>query len=666
MAELSDMKKMNQLRARVSALVTDPDTAASLQPWYAYFCKRPGFSDTYLQAFNRPNVTLIDTAGAGIDRITADGAVVGDTDYPLDCLILSTGFELGTDFVRRYGYEAFGPDGTRLTEAWAQGPHTLHGMQSHGFPSLFFMGFIQTAQPVSITYALDEQATHIAYLINEAREARRGVRRGNRGGCPGLGGRDGGLAQAGPALPPGLHPWFLQRRGSPGDQPVRHHRQPIQRRPAAVLLDAGAVAPGRDARGRPPDRTARLTQKERSMAGILDGIRVIDLASWVFVPGAAAILADWGAEVIKIEHPVTGDPLRGLNATALPSDAPHVMLEQANRGKRSIALDVTTPGGRQVFDRLIGTADVFMTNWLGKTRRREKIDVADLQALNDRLIYVRGSGQGPKGEEADRPGYDATTYWYRAGFAYVLSPEELEWPIGSRLGLGDLPSAAMLAGGVAGALFARERTGETPVVDASLLSCAAWHLAPDISYGKIRPSAQRTLVGRGDPRNPIANLYRTKDDRIISLVMMDSDRYWTDFCTRIGRPDLIDHERFHHSSVRAQHGPELMAILDEVFAARTLAEWRPVLHEMKGAYGIVQTPAEAAVDPQMVANGFIAPVQGRAGAEVWLTSGPIQYDEAPTVMRPMPQLGEHTDEVLPSLGYDCDEIVSLKVAGAVL
>jgi crotonobetainyl-CoA:carnitine CoA-transferase CaiB-like acyl-CoA transferase len=400
------------------------------------------------------------------------------------------------------------------------------------------------------------------------------------------------------------------------------------------------------------------------MTKILQDVRVVELASWVFVPAAAAVLADWGADVIKIEHPLTGDPVRGLSASSIPTNSPNAAWEQSNRGKRDLALDVTAPRGREVLRRLLEGADVFLTSWLAKQRRRFSIDVADVRAWNPDIIYARGSGYGPRGGEADRAGFDATAYWYRAGFADSLSPDELEWPVGQRIGIGDFPSGAMLAGGVAGALFHRERTGEATVVDASLLSQAAWTMAPDIINGKINPDQRRLMVGRGDARNPIANLYRTQDSRLISLVMMDSDRYWDDFATRVGLGHLVDDPRFNHSSVRQENAVELIALLDELFASKSLAEWRPVLFGMKGAWCVVQTAAEVAVDPQVEANGYLQKVEG-AERDLWLTAAPVQYDQEPPTLHRTPAHGEHSEDILQEIGYGWDEIIELKLEGVV-
>jgi len=166
---LADYRKMNQVRARVDSIVRDPETAAALKPWYRQFCKRPCFHDEYLQTFNRPNVTLVDTHGKGVERLTENAVVANGREYPVDCLIFATGFEVGTSYTRRAGYDIVGRGGRTLSEAWADGLRTLHGLTTHGFPNCFFLGFTQTAITISVPIALDEQASHVAYMVKEAR-----------------------------------------------------------------------------------------------------------------------------------------------------------------------------------------------------------------------------------------------------------------------------------------------------------------------------------------------------------------------------------------------------------------------------------------------------------------------------------------------------------------
>ncbi|HSS08503.1 MAG TPA: CoA transferase, partial [Acidimicrobiales bacterium] len=288
------------------------------------------------------------------------------------------------------------------------------------------------------------------------------------------------------------------------------------------------------------------------MSGVLDGVRVLEVASWTFVPSAGAVLSDWGADVIKIEHPETGDPQRGLITSGLVPSGPsavNFMMEQPNRGKRSVGLDIATPGGLELLYHLAEKADVFLTNFLPPARRRLKIDVEDIRAHNPDIIYARGTGQGVRGPDAEKGGYDGASFWARGGVAMALTPPTLPWPIGQRPAFGDLAGGMTIAGGIAAALFNRQRTGEARVVDISLLGLAAWMLSPDVVASKLFGDVFDTKrFSREDLPNPIVNNYRTKDGRFIALMMLESDRYWADFCRHVDRPELIDDPRFVDSA----------------------------------------------------------------------------------------------------------------------
>src|SRR5579883_888174 len=224
------------------------------------------------------------------------------------------------------------------------------------------------------------------------------------------------------------------------------------------------------------------------MTEVMRGVRVLEVASWTFVPSAGAVLADWGADVLKIEHPAFGDPQRGLVTMGLAPGGPssvNFMMEQPNRGKRSVALDLATPGGLELLYRLAETSDVFLTNFLPAARQRLRIDVEHIRARNPRIVYVRGTGQGVKGPEAEKGGYDGASYWARGGIAESITPEGLEAPVSQTAAFGDLNGGMTIAGGIAAALFRRERTGEPSVVDVSLLGLAAWTMSPGVVAAKL-------------------------------------------------------------------------------------------------------------------------------------------------------------------------------------
>jgi crotonobetainyl-CoA:carnitine CoA-transferase CaiB-like acyl-CoA transferase len=407
------------------------------------------------------------------------------------------------------------------------------------------------------------------------------------------------------------------------------------------------------------------------MGGVMDGVRVLEVAQWWFVPAAGAVLADWGADVIKIEHPVTGDGQRGLAAVGFKSTEGNVdfMMQQSNRGKRSVGIDIAKPEGRELLYRLAERSDVFLTNFLPDARERLQIDVEHIRARNPNIVYVRGSGHGPKGPDAGKGGYDATSFWSRGGIAHALTPAGVETPIMQRAAFGDSIGAMTVAGGIAAALFGRERTGHAPVVDISLLSTAMWVLAPDVVASKLVAGGGSFIprFGREQAPNPVGNSYKTKDGRWLLLMMLQADKHWPDFCRHVERPDMIDDPRFASGAARFQNRVACIAILDEIFASRTLAEWRSAFATLEGPWAPMQTAEELHDDPQAVANGYLPEVDGGDKGRFKLVASPVQFDEAPAAIRgPSPEMGQHTEEVLLELGLEWDDLVRHKQAGAIL
>jgi crotonobetainyl-CoA:carnitine CoA-transferase CaiB-like acyl-CoA transferase len=402
------------------------------------------------------------------------------------------------------------------------------------------------------------------------------------------------------------------------------------------------------------------------MSGILAGVRVVEVAQWWFVPSGGAVLADWGADVIKIEHPVTGDPQRGLVTSGFfpPTGGVNFMMEQSNRGKRSVGLDLGHPRGRELLYKLIETADVFLTNFLPAARRRLEIDVEHVRRVNPRIVYARGHGHGVRGPDVEKGGYDAASFWSRGGIAHALTPRGADRPIMQRAAFGDSAGGMTVAGGIAAALFHRERTGDSPVVDVSLLGTAMWILAPDIVMTKLTDQ-EMPAFDRGEAPNPIVNSYRTRDGRWIFLNMLQPDRFWADFCRHIGRDDMIDDPRFANGMARFQNRQACVAELDRTFAARTLAEWRVALADVEGVWAPMQSAREVHDDPQAQANGYLPLVDRGDGTTFTLVASPVQFDEAPPALRPAPEMGQHTEEVLLDLGLDWQELASLKDAGAI-
>jgi crotonobetainyl-CoA:carnitine CoA-transferase CaiB-like acyl-CoA transferase len=401
----------------------------------------------------------------------------------------------------------------------------------------------------------------------------------------------------------------------------------------------------------------------------MNGIRVVEVASWTYVPVAGAVLAEWGADVIKIEHPEMGDPQRGLAAMGLvptgPGGVAH-MMELPNRGKRSVGLDMKTEEGRQLLLKLCERADVFLTNFRPQARRKLRIDVEDVRAVNPDIIYVRGSGQGQRGPESERGGYDGCTFWARGGPADIVSDPD-DYPIAQPgPAFGDVIGGLTIAGGISAALFHRQRTGEAVIVDNSLLATSMWATgASSLAAGLFgigrMPKGDRTKVP-----NPIVNTYKTADGRYLSLVMLESDRYFGDLVGLLGAPQLADDPRFVDAAARAQNSTACVGALDELFAKKTLTEWMEILMAAKGVWAAVQTPGEVLEDPMALANGYVRDVEARSGTVFRMVASPLQFDETPPDLTRGPDHGEHTDEVLAELGLDMDEILDLKVKGAVL
>jgi crotonobetainyl-CoA:carnitine CoA-transferase CaiB-like acyl-CoA transferase len=402
---------------------------------------------------------------------------------------------------------------------------------------------------------------------------------------------------------------------------------------------------------------------------VLDGIRVVEVAMWAYVPSAGVVLAEWGADVIKVEHPESGDPQRGLVSSGLIGGGANAdfAVETPNRGKRSIGIDIASDDGRDVLMQLVKTADVFVTSMRPSARAKLRIEVDDVRAANPNIVYVRGSALGQRGPEADRGGYDFSTYWGRAGSADTATSKSMEYPANQPGGgYGDFIGGLTIAGGTVAALLHRERTGEALVVDSSLLAMGAWAtgftLALCSAYGLEKlPSGTRY-----DVPNPAVGTYKTKDGRFLSVVLLQSDRFWPDFVARLDHEALRTDHRFADAPSRAENKRACIEALDEAFAAKTLDEWKVALDGFDGVWAPVQTVTEVARDPQAEANGYVQDLTDSEGRTLRVAASPIQFNETPPEMKRAPLHGEHTDEILDELGLDIDQILDLKVKGAVL
>jgi crotonobetainyl-CoA:carnitine CoA-transferase CaiB-like acyl-CoA transferase len=392
------------------------------------------------------------------------------------------------------------------------------------------------------------------------------------------------------------------------------------------------------------------------------GVRVVELAQWVFVPVSGALLADWGADVVRVER-LDGDPYRGLATQGIGTDSGGVNLSVAlaNRGKRSIALDLQTDQGKEAIHRLLENADIFLTSLRGGALQRLGLDAEALTKRYPKLIYARGHGFGVRGPDAGLPGYDSSAFWSRGGVGHVLTPPDRDQPIGQRGAMGDRNGAMSLAFGMAAALLKRERTGHGSVVDVSLLATAMWTLSSDV-LAALQGAKPRAFGDRGATPNPLVGTYGTSDGRHVQLVFLQPDRYWPQLCQLLGRPDLAEDPRFADIKVRRENKEACMAELDAEFGKRTFEEAKALLAQMDAPWAPMQAVEELLDDPQVLANGYIGTVKD-GDLEYRLPAVPVQFDEQPPPLRRAPEHGEHTESILLEIGYTWDDIAAMREAG---
>jgi crotonobetainyl-CoA:carnitine CoA-transferase CaiB-like acyl-CoA transferase len=406
------------------------------------------------------------------------------------------------------------------------------------------------------------------------------------------------------------------------------------------------------------------------MTDVLRGVRVVELASWTYVPSAGAALADWGADVIKVEDVAAGDPGRALVIGGFTRDAARAdvdfILELGNRGKRSIAIDIKSDIGRDYFGRLLATADVLLTNWLPAALERARLTVEDIRAFNPDIIIARGTGTGVRGPDRNKGGFDAATYLSRGGVAYTLTPFGTETPAVQGPGFGDLQGGITLAGGVCAALFHRERTGEPSIVDSSLLAQAMWSIAPSISVADLFDIDGIPGAPPGLAINPLVNRYKTRDNRWIQLVFLQPDRFWAGFCERIGRPELATDPRFVPSSNLIANAGEACALVAETFASQDLDHWQKALEDEPGVWAALATPKETLHDPQVEPNGYVVTNVDAKGNKYQIVAAPVQFDETPPAPARAPEHGQHTEEILLELDLSWDDISAAKDTGAIM
>ncbi|PJE11047.1 MAG: carnitine dehydratase [Mycobacterium sp.] len=407
------------------------------------------------------------------------------------------------------------------------------------------------------------------------------------------------------------------------------------------------------------------------MIKVMQGIRVLEVAQFTFVPAAGAILADWGADVVKVEHPTRGDTQRGfLNMGGIQIDPDrHPLMEHPNRGKRSVGIDVSTPGGQEVLYELAKVSDVFLTNYLPSHRQKNKFDVEHIRAANPDIVYARGSAYGDKGPERGTGGYDGTAFWTRSGVGYALTPAELGGALGQGIpAFGDSIGGMFIAGGISAALLHRERTGEAIELDVSLLSTAWWAAGASVTQGMETGEVMRTpMPGSLAPSvNPFMGNYLTSDGGTINLCIISPTGLIRDTFEHLGIPAAADDPRFSEVLPLIQNAGAAAKLIADAFAGKPFAYWRQHLKTMKGQWAPFQSLLDLAQDEQAIANDMIAEVEvASGGAPFKVVRGPVQFNHEPLETTRAPQASEHTEIVLMEIGMDWDRIAALKDAGAI-
>ncbi|MBA4025352.1 MAG: carnitine dehydratase [Gordonia sp.] len=405
----------------------------------------------------------------------------------------------------------------------------------------------------------------------------------------------------------------------------------------------------------------------------LTGVRVLEVAQYTFVPAAGAVMADWGAEVIKVEHAQTGDAQRGLRQV-MGVDAMgnggsfSPVMEGPNRGKRSIGLALDLPHGREILEKLIRASDVFVTNFLPGARAKLGLDLDDVRRINPNIIYVRGTGFGVRGPDAAKGGYDSTAFWSRGGSGVGATPSDSDRLVGMpSAAFGDTMGGMTIAGGVAAALFARATTGDPSVVDVSLLGVGAWATQFSVNLAMMNggPLPKTYTDKRSSGKNPLIGTYRTSDGRWLMFSMLQPGKYWPEFVSVAGRPELAADERFDSAEKLMTNTAEAAALVTEIVASKTYGEWLKLLDNIQGQWAAVQDAWEVANDPALRANGMIAGFVDAEGYDRELVANPVQFDEMPAQIKRAPEFAEHTDEILRELEYDDERLIEFKIAGVV-
>ena len=406
------------------------------------------------------------------------------------------------------------------------------------------------------------------------------------------------------------------------------------------------------------------------MAGVLKGVKVLELGHVVAVPAASAMMADWGADVIKVE-PLAGELLRGTRrfqgvdiVSTFEGGEVHATVEMLNRNKRGMALDLGQESGREIFYALVKDADVLLSNYELASINKLKLDYETICRHNPAIIYGLLTGYGTLGPDKDERGFDYSAAWARSGMQHLIG-EPGSPPPPQRGGMMDSVTATHMVAGCVAALLHKEKTGEGQQLDFSLYHTGVWTLGIDIQQALM--NAELPKNDRTDAKNPLWNTYRTGDDRWVWLSMLQSDLQWPGLCRAIERPELENDPRFKDMEARDLNNKELIRIMDKAFAERTIEAWQIRLKEHDCIFARVQTPSEVTADPQAEANNFFSEIDHPAGIRMKLVNTPTKFRQNPSSIKgPAPQVGQHTEEILLDLGYTWEDIGRFKDQGVIL
>jgi crotonobetainyl-CoA:carnitine CoA-transferase CaiB-like acyl-CoA transferase len=384
---------------------------------------------------------------------------------------------------------------------------------------------------------------------------------------------------------------------------------------------------------------------------ILSGLRVIDCGTYIAGPAAATIMSDFGAEVIKIERPPYGDPYRRLSfLPGMPVSEHNYCWMLDARNKKSLALDLQNEAGREALRRLVATADVFITNYPPKLAEKLQVSYEAFAEINPRLIFAHITGYGEEGDDINQPGYDTTAFWARSGLTsmiYDLTVQTGATPCGS----GDHAVSLALFGSIMLALYQRMLSGRGAKVMTSLMATGAWSNSCQIQAAMVGAKFPLRRP-RLEALNPLVNQYQTRDGKRFMFCCIDTANDWGRVCRAIGRPELIDDPRFATAEARSQHSKEVVALLDEAIGSKEMAEWDLLFRQQNVVWGPIPTMEQVAADPQMAANGVFTELNHPQLGSIRTVSSPLNIQgvtkERP---EPAPEVGEHTREILRSLGY---------------